>query len=367
MKSHKNLSHLKYTYEYKQITCPDCHNFFFIYYTSKSKPICPYCFEKEEQKALKFEGYKYATYKVLGLDVYIDKNYTPHISIKCPICQNHYLNSIGGPNDSIKNIPSLPCPKCVEKIKSISPKIEGYEPMGCYYKGMLTYRKLDKDKAWSILKDCKICGKQHLQDKQSVNSELSCTNKEAIKKYIANVKFERKFSRLTPEGFPLYYDRRGETYRYYVEVPKCKKCGELFTIDITNYDIRIKEDRDICPSCTGYRSSFGEKAIKNYLIKQNIKFESEKYFEDCISDKKAKLPFDFYLPNTNTLIEFDGDQHFEAVEYFGGKVAFERQQYLDEVKNNYCKTKNINLIRIPYKDIENIDNILQKQLCSYVV
>ena len=47
--------------------------------------------------------------------------------------------------------------------------------------------------------------------------------------------------------------------------------------------------------------------------------------------------FDFYLPNINTCIEYDGEQHFLPVEYFGGEDAFNRQVTYDNIKNEWCK------------------------------
>lgn len=65
--------------------------------------------------------------------------------------------------------------------------------------------------------------------------------------------------------------------------------------------------------------------------------------------------FDFYLPNINTCIEYDGEQHFRPVEYFGGEDAFNRQIIYDNVKNEWCRKNGVNLIRIPYTDYDKID------------
>jgi hypothetical protein len=64
------------------------------------------------------------------------------------------------------------------------------------------------------------------------------------------------------------------------------------------------------------------------------------------------------LPDYNICIEYDGIQHFESVDYFGGELGFINTQMRDNIKNEYCKNNNIKLIRIPYWDYENIDQIL---------
>ena len=62
-------------------------------------------------------------------------------------------------------------------------------------------------------------------------------------------------------------------------------------------------------------------------------------FEDCID--KRPLPFDFYLPEYNICIEYQGQQHYYPVEIFGGKNAFESQVLRDNIKREYCQKNNI--------------------------
>ena len=64
--------------------------------------------------------------------------------------------------------------------------------------------------------------------------------------------------------------------------------------------------------------------------------------------------------NRNYLIEieFDGIQHFEPIEFFGGQKEFKETQIRDNLKNKYAKDNNIKLLRISYKDLNNISDIL---------
>ena len=112
-----------------------------------------------------------------------------------------------------------------------------------------------------------------------------------------------------------------------------------------------------CPSCN---ESKGEKMIKEQLEKFNINFETQKTFEKC--KNKYKLRFDFYLPNNNMCIEFDGEQHFKSVKHFGGEEGFKKVKMNDNIKNEYCKNNNINLLRIKYN--ENIEEKLKKLLTT---
>ena len=62
------------------------------------------------------------------------------------------------------------------------------------------------------------------------------------------------------------------------------------------------------------------------------------------------LPFDFYLPEKNICIEYDGIQHFEPRDFFGGKVEFEKIKIRDKIKTKYCNSNNIILLRIQYDE-----------------
>ena len=109
-----------------------------------------------------------------------------------------------------------------------------------------------------------------------------------------------------------------------------------------------------CPYC---RESKGEIKINKILTDNNIRFERQKRFKDCIYIRT--LFFDFYLLDYNICIEFDGKQHFESVERFGGVVEFEKNKKRDKIKTDYCKDNNIQLIRIKYDESieEKLNNI----------
>jgi len=113
-------------------------------------------------------------------------------------------------------------------------------------------------------------------------------------------------------------------------------------------------------SCGCKRSSKWEEFIAEYLSIKSVDYEREKIFDDCYSNKNMPLRFDFYLPSYNMIIEYDGEQHYKPVKKFGGEQAFKRLQENDGIKNKYCETNNIKLIRLNYKmkkkDIENILN-----------
>ena len=102
-----------------------------------------------------------------------------------------------------------------------------------------------------------------------------------------------------------------------------------------------------CPRCARKGKSRGEALIEDYLIEHNIDYEPQKTFDDCVGNAEP-LPFDFYIPSANMAIEYDGEQHFRSVDYFGGDKKFEERINYDKIKNQYCDDNDIFLVRIPY-------------------
>jgi len=112
-----------------------------------------------------------------------------------------------------------------------------------------------------------------------------------------------------------------------------------------------------CPNC---RKSKGELTIIKYLNEKNINFVEQMRFDECKDNRS--LPFDFYLPEYNICIEFDGSQHFIPKKIWGGVDNLILIQKHDEIKNKFCIENNIKLMRINYK--QNIVNELNNGLIN---
>jgi hypothetical protein len=110
-----------------------------------------------------------------------------------------------------------------------------------------------------------------------------------------------------------------------------------------------------CPKC---RESKGEKKIREYLIKNKINFIPQHRFTECRNI--LPLPFDFYLPDYNLCIEFNGRQHYLPVKVFGGDIGFNKTITNDKIKRKYCTDNRINLLIIKYDEIiiEKLNNLL---------
>jgi len=120
-----------------------------------------------------------------------------------------------------------------------------------------------------------------------------------------------------------------------------------------------------CQDCWGGRNSKLSKAIESVLINRNVIFYKEHRFNDC----RLELPlaFDFYLPDFNMCIEVDGQQHFKPVTFRNmsreqAQKEYEKTIARDAAKDDYCKKKDIRLLRIPYYEAEQASEIIFKAL-----
>jgi len=139
-----------------------------------------------------------------------------------------------------------------------------------------------------------------------------------------------------------------------------------------------------CPEC---QYSKGEEVISNYFISEGFIKISQKDFEQLIDKEKynknyyipqkefeglvglggKSLFYDFYLPKYNLIIEYDGEYHFRVIKYKNesikqAKDKFKKQQIHDMRKSKYAMDNDIQLIRIPYWEFDNIEKILEREL-----
>ena len=138
----------------------------------------------------------------------------------------------------------------------------------------------------------------------------------------------------------------------------CKKCGNRWSSKPSH----ITQGHG-CPDCCD--KSKGEEIIAEYLSGAGFTFKREVTFDGL--KRQRSLRYDFAVLDKTTLeptalIEFDGEQHFRPVEYFGGVETWESLKKSDEMKNQYARRNGIKLIRIPYSKISSIAEILNGEL-----
>jgi very-short-patch-repair endonuclease len=112
-----------------------------------------------------------------------------------------------------------------------------------------------------------------------------------------------------------------------------------------------------CPSCFESR---GEKKVAEILLRYNIKFEREKTFPDL--KDKSNLFYDFYLPEHKVFIEYNGKQHCEPIDFFGGKKSHIETRKHDIIKLKYAINNKYLLISLNNIPIKNMDETLVNAL-----
>lgn len=138
----------------------------------------------------------------------------------------------------------------------------------------------------------------------------------------------------------------------------CDNCGKVFKRRLSNL-----ANSNCGVKCLNCISSKGEKRIKNYLDEYNIKYISQKTFNNLVGINNGNLSYDFYLPDYNLLIEYQGEQHEHFVKGFQKSIEdFKKQQEHDKRKRQYAMDNNIELLEIWYWDYDNIENILSNKI-----
>lgn len=146
--------------------------------------------------------------------------------------------------------------------------------------------------------------------------------------------------------------------RYKVQRRKYKltlqcHCGEFYDISFSKFKQGYGRS---CPICSKSIST-GELEVKTVLENINSAFKQEHY----IKYNSQAMYFDFVVYDGKTIkyaIEYDGEQHFKPIDFFGGEDGFEETVRRDKIKNEYCMEKKIPLLRIPYTEFHNIKEIV---------
>ena len=280
-----------------------------------------YYYMKNEEKVIKDRINKI---ELNNLEV-IDYNNNSEILCKCVNCGHRIIDNFR--NLSYKN---FRCKYC--ELQNISDLVKSGEV------------KVKKIEGGYIELECKN-GHIYKQDRRNLLAGKRCIQCYLDNKILTKDKIIDKFKDLHG-GYYNYNFNNFKNLHSKIEIT-CKK-GHIFSQKVSNH-LQGKG----CPIC---RESLGERIISNYLKSKNIEYIRQKKFTDCVYVNP--LPFDFYIPSLNLIIEYDGIQHFEPIKQFGGDEEFEKVKIKDKIKTQYCLSKNIELFRISYKEdiIEKLSN-----------
>ncbi len=331
-------------------TCGKIYSFKQMYsaITPKKKNLCQDCGRREKIKKQfiqslhdrfpkeKFELITFTT--------------TQHpMQIKCLKCGTVYSYVVA---NSVKNKVHL-CSKCFPQNNLLQVTIKNF------------IQFIQSNNDWEIITDlqtisstkelieckCLKCGKSNYKTIYDYMKGIHCAcnrKKVNVNTMIQEICDKEEYQCLSLDKMNTYRDR----------IMLQHNCGYKYSVKVQNFINGYGR----CPKCRKSKSN-GELLIQNWLIKNNIRFLSE---YPVILDGHI-LRMDFYLPDNDLYIEFQGRQHYEPIQFFGGEEKFKIIQEYDNLKRKYCQDRN-NLLEISYKDIDNINSILslkvQRPICT---
>jgi hypothetical protein len=190
--------------------------------------------------------------------------------------------------------------------------------------------------------------------------------------------FQTPSSHLAGRGCPdCSGHKRKDTEKFISEARKIH--GDFYDYSLVDYENKCSRVKIICPihgvfeqkaenhlmgrGCSLCKRSIGEERVALILDKYNVEYVTQYALPNTsLLCTNRTLYIDFYIKKRNTIIEYNGVQHYRPIEQFGGKEQFELQQERDMALRQYCKEHKIKLIEIPYLDFDNIETILKKEL-----
>ena len=315
-------------------------------------PICSY--KKISMSLVKTHKQFMQKLQEVNLDIQILGTYVnTRTKIKCK-CKIDGCEWEARPNDLLRG---HGCPECmkithdkfIQRFNKLNPYANDIEVLGTY-KGALNKIKCR----------CKIDGCEW----EALSSNLlrgtgcpKCAEKRIAQKQTkTHEQFITELQEINPDILVL------ETYKgvFNPIKVKCKIDGYIWEARPSNLLNGVG-----CPKC---KITKGEKRVAQYLDNLNIEYiYNKKYFKDLVGTGGGLLRPDFIIPTLKIWIEYDGEQHFEPVDFTSkgeqwAKKLFKQVQQNDQIKNQYAKDNNWTLIRIPYWDIDNIEQILDAVL-----
>ena len=384
-------------------SCPHCANIARSKAHTKSDQYYIDAFNKELHWRRE-QGYpeEQCNYTLLGINRYIDEGGKNRVTynVHCPNCNNDFSienYAFAGPPMSRQHQGCRCLNKGHKKTDDEWREIFEDHNDGSYiYKGCKTIIDSGGKQRTYFKYWCKRCKLEYeiLSDTWIKDIKCVCQNKYRKDKgpefwamMFYKVYSDEHYELLNSKTCGRYdkNDPINGRYRCYTELEvRCKHCGKIKSYSIENIllpyiynatgvidlDKLSSNKRELC-KCFGGRPkeylTWGESRIQDYLIANNLIFESQQSFEDLRNPAtNCRLRYDFGVYDSNGclryLIEYDGEQHDHPVEFFGGQKTYEETIYWDGVKNDYAKRNNIPLIRIPYTDYDNIENILQAKI-----
>ena len=283
------------------------------------------------------------------------QNSMEHIDVECLIC-NHCWNPT--PN---KLLIGRGCPECAKEIRA-SKQRKSHEQFvkevfEIHPNIIINSRYLNSTTRVDL--ECSICGKHWSAFPGNILKGRGCPKCKSIKN---GERCRKPFEQFVSELKEINPNIKilGSYINNKTPIQaECLLCGNVWE----PYPDKLLQGVG-CPLCS---LSKGEKRVKEYLEKADLPFIHQKSYAGLLGNGGFPLSYDFYIPQFNLLIEYQGQQHERPVDFKGrgkeyAEKCFRTQQEHDERKRKYAQAHNIDLLEIWYWDYENVEEILDKYI-----
>jgi len=338
-----------------EILCPEHGQFFMKPNSHFNGQGCPVCGRQraKEKVVLPFKTFLERARKLHGSKYeYIQEDYSNYTSKMEMVCKKHG-SFFQTPHSHISMVSG--CPKC-GYIKAGSSNSITWETVLDLFKTAHGNRyKYDGAAFKNVTSKINIHCKKHGIFKQNVNLHYNGSGCPKCGIEDVHDRLKLDFNEFKARSIKIH----GEKYDYsdseYIDIHfpvkiNCKKHGGFYQVPREHYR------GSGCPLCN---SSKGESAIRKILKSSRIKFKEQKQFKNL--KNKSRLRCDFFLPELNTVIEYNGLQHYEPIAFFGGQEGFNETKKRDIIKYKFLKENDIKLIIIRF-DCNNIEQELISQI-----
>ena len=304
---------------------------------------------KTELKLIHEDKYDYSQTIYIGMSI--------HFYIQCPVHgnfkilpSNHYNNKGG-------------CPECAKikfgkraKEKNTYTNEALVKKFQEIYGNLYDYSKVDHS---HINNEIKIICKKHGEFLQSARNHL--VGKGCYK--CGRISASKKATLTNDEAINNFKSIHGNRYNYSkVEYINnrikvqiiCKIHGSFWQTPNSHQDGK---------GCTECSLSKGEAQVAKFLDDHEFDYILEYPVLNELSGKY--LRYDFYVPEINCFIEYDGEQHFKPVNLGGmsdeqALKVHEGVVKRDKIKNKIAEEQKIDIIRIRFD--EDVSDVLNKHL-----